>query len=138
MSSARRAIILLTAPVALAACMAEVSGRHGLDGGQEQPALIAEPSPAGYAELHRLVVEGMHGAPVVLAPDAFTERSVLVVESGPGKPALPQPRLDGRKMQAPVKFHLVMDGEGCWLVRSADGQRWPLEQRCKPAAEAVE
>ncbi|WP_193161539.1 hypothetical protein [Microbulbifer hainanensis] len=138
MSSAHRVIILLAAPVALTACMAEVAGRHALDGGQEQAALVAEPSAAGYAELQRLVTEGMHGAPVVLAQDVFTKESVLVIESGPGRPPLPQPRLDGRKTQAPVKFQLVMDGEGCWLVRSADGQRWLLQQPCKPAVEVVE
>lgn len=123
----QKAIRLVPALV-LAACSAQLAQ------GGEQPALIAEPSPAGHAELERIVSEAMYGAAVTLAPDALTQESELVIERA-APHNLQQPRLNGRELVPPQKFRLVLDAAGCWLVRATDGQRWQLDQACIPAEE---
>ena len=121
----QKSIRLLPA-LALAACSAQVA-QSG-----EQPALVAEATTAGHAELERIVSEAMYGAAVTLAPDVLTQQSELVIERA-APHNLQQPRLNGRELVPPQKFRLVLDGAGCWLVRAADGQCWQLEQACIPA-----
>ncbi|WP_143186900.1 hypothetical protein [Microbulbifer donghaiensis] len=96
--------------------------------GDPRPALLLDAGAEVRAELLRVVSAAMHGAQVTLAPDALTEESVLIVARKPQ-----QPRLSGREFDKPVKFQLVLDGEACWLVRQADGERWVLRgASCRP------
>ncbi|MBB3059642.1 hypothetical protein [Microbulbifer rhizosphaerae] len=101
--------------------------------GGEKPALIAGATLESRAELQRLVSEALHGAPVTLAEDAFTRESTLIIERNPPQ-NLQQRPLQGRDMDRPKKFRLLLSGERCWLERESDGERWELLQaKCVPA-----
>jgi hypothetical protein len=100
---------------------------------QEQPAVIAGPTPQSRAELKSVVSAAMNGQPVTLADDALTRESVLVLQRR--TPPGPQGRAaTGRTLEAPERLNLVLRGARCFLVREADGREWELEQaRCVPA-----
>jgi hypothetical protein len=101
---------------------------------QEQPAVIATPTPQSRAELASAVSAAMNGQPVTLADDALTRESVLVLQRR--TPPGPQGRAaTGRTLDTPEQFRLLLRGERCVLVHAADGREWQLEEaRCVPAA----
>ena len=101
---------------------------------QEQPAVIAAPTPQSRAELARAVSAAMNGQPVTLADDALTRESVLLLQRR--TPPGPQGRAaTGRTLDAPEQFRLVLRGARCVLVHTADGREWELEEaQCVPAA----
>lgn len=120
-------ILSMGALVLLGACNSQPAQ------GGEEPALIVGVTPEGRAELQRLVSEALHGAPVTLAEDAFTRESTLIIERNPPQ-NLQQRPLQGRNMDRPKKFRLLLSGERCWLERESDGERWELlEAKCMPA-----
>jgi hypothetical protein len=100
---------------------------------QEQPAIIAAPTPQSRAEIERVVSAAMNGQPVTIADDALTRESVLVIQRR--TPPGPQGRAaTGRTLDAPEQFRLLLRGERCTLLRAADGREWQLEEtRCVPA-----
>jgi hypothetical protein len=101
---------------------------------QEQPAVIATPTPQSRAELQAVLSAAINGQPVTLADDALTRESVLMIQRR--TPPGPQGRAaTGRTLDAPEQFRLILRGERCVLVHVADGREWELEQaRCEPAA----
>jgi hypothetical protein len=101
---------------------------------QEQPAVIATPTPQSRAELQTVVSAAMNGQPVTLADDALTRESVLTIQRR--TPPGPQGRAaTGRTLDAPEQFRLLLRGARCVLVHAADGREWELEHaRCVPAA----
>ncbi|MGL6160722.1 hypothetical protein [Microbulbifer sp.] len=101
--------------------------------GNPVPALRVDVSRESNVELERVVSEALHGAPVTLAEDAFTGESTLIIERNPPQ-NLQQRPLQGRDMDRPKKFRLLLSGERCWLERESDGERWELVQtKCVPA-----
>jgi hypothetical protein len=101
---------------------------------QEQPAVIAAPTPQSRAEIERVVSAAMNGQPVTIAADALTRESVLVIQRR--TPPGPQGRAaTGRTLDAPEQFRLLLRGARCTLLHDADGREWQLEEtRCVPAA----
>jgi hypothetical protein len=70
--------------------------------------------------------------PVLLADDALTQDSVLIIERRE-PPGANGRVLTGRVLDQPLRLHLVLDGPTCTLVRDSDGRRWPLAaNRCAP------
>lgn len=99
----------------------------------EQPALIARATPEGLEELQKLVGEALGASQVTLAEDSLTRKSTLIIERNPPR-TIEQRPLQGRNMEMPEKFSLLLGGDRCWLQREADGERWEvLESACVPA-----
>lgn len=94
-----------------------------------EPALIVDPDAASRAAL-QAAVNGVFGREVLLADDALTTSSLLIIErqmprSMDGSPAA------GRTMDPPVQLQLVTDGANCILVDTRDGSRHILtDTRC--------
>ena len=111
------ASLSLLGVIALAAC------KHVAPDANE-PALIRDPSDASRAALQQAVNSAL-GNEVLLADDALTASSVLIVErriprSVTGSPA------EGRTMDEPVRFTLVTNGTDCVLVDERNGSRYRL------------
>jgi hypothetical protein len=125
MSASLRACWLAAATVAPIGCSTLSA--------QEQPAVIAAPTPQSRAELERVVSAAFDGQPVTLADDALTRESVLSIERR--RPPGEQGRAaTGRTLEAPARLNLVLRGTRCFLVRAADGREWELsDTRCVPA-----
>jgi hypothetical protein len=100
----------------------------------EQPAVIAAPTPQSRAELERVVSAAMNGQPVTIAADALTRDSVLLIQRR--TPPGPQGRAaTGRTLEAPEQFRLLLRGDRCSLMHAADGREWRLtETQCVAAA----
>ncbi len=97
---------------------------------QDQPARIIEADAASRAALQNAVNTALH-TEVMLASDALTETSVLVIERNPPRSLQGHPT-QGRIMEAPIQFRLVRHGEDCILVDQRDRSRYPLENtRCE-------
>jgi hypothetical protein len=95
--------------------------------------LIAASTPQTRAEIERVVSAAMNGQPVTIAADALTRESVLVIQRR--TPPGPQGRAaTGRTIDAPEQFRLLLRGQRCLLVHTADGREWQIEQaQCVPA-----
>ena len=91
----------------------------------DQPAVIVDASGASRTSLQQ-TVNAVLGTNVLLADDALTDTSVLIIErklpqSIEGSPA------QGRNMEMPVQFLLVTDGSKCILIDQRDGSSdWPI------------
>jgi hypothetical protein len=99
---------------------------------EERPALIVDPTPESRAELERVVSDMLFGAEVMLADDALTDSSVLIVERNRIR-RLDNPPLSGRDLGRPERFQLVTAGNRCVLIHENDEARYELQEtRCVP------
>jgi len=99
----------------------------------EQHALLMSPGAEVREELRRAVSDAFHGAPVVLADDALTTTSELIVERTPVRDASGR-ILGGRDEDRPQHFHLLSASGACILVHDASGRRTVLQTaHCGPA-----
>lgn len=90
----------------------------------DRPARIIDPTPASRAALQDVMNRAI-GTDVVLAADAFTARSVLVIENNP-PPTMEDPVPMGRVMEPPMRFRLVTDGSNCIVIDERDRSRYLL------------
>ncbi|HLU06006.1 MAG TPA: hypothetical protein VKZ91_05565 [Woeseiaceae bacterium] len=98
----------------------------------ERPARIVGPTEESRAELARAVSEMLFGADVMLAEDALTESSVLIVERNRIRSIENRP-LSGRDLGRPERFRLVTTGDRCVLIHENDEARYELlETNCVP------
>ena len=91
---------------------------------QDRPALIVTPTPKGRAALLEAVRSAL-GSQVVLADDALTRESVLVIERAARRDPAGR-RLQGRELGTPERFRLVKSGSACVLIHERSGRRIPL------------
>ena len=92
---------------------------------EERAALIVNPTDESRAELKRAVSDMLAGAEVLLAGDALTDSSVLVIERNRIR-GLNSPPLSGRDLGRPERFQLVTNGTECLLIREKDQSRHEL------------
>ena len=98
----------------------------------ERPARIVEPTEESRAELKRVVSDMLFGADVMLAEDALTGSSVLIVERNRIR-NLDNPPLSGRDLGRPERFQLVTTGARCVLIHENTEARYELlETDCAP------
>ncbi len=119
---------LLCASVLALTCACE-----GLPASEARPAVLTNPTAETRAELSRVVSEAMHGAPVLLAEDALTHDSVLIIGRVQPRDAAGLP-LNGRELDKPQHFRLVEHAAHCFLIQESTGRRWRLRSAtCAPA-----
>lgn len=92
---------------------------------EEVHAVLVQGTDESRAELQRVVSEAMYDVPLLLAKDALTESSLLVIEPSPPS-GIEQRPLRGRDLNMPIQFRLWrIDGQ-CWLERMDNKKRWLL------------
>lgn len=98
----------------------------------EQPAVIVNPTGESRAELRQAVSGMLFGAEVLLADDALTETSVLIIERNKIQ-SMQHPPLSGRDLGRPERFQLLTNGSECVLIRESNHARTELpETDCIP------
>ena len=98
----------------------------------DAPPAIMDSTPAGSADIRQAVAAAL-GKNILTADDALTNSSVLIIERR--VPRTMQDRVgNGRILDAPETFLLVLDGGKCVLVHRRTGDRYTLENaRCHAA-----
>ena len=97
------------------------------------PAVLANPGPQVLQELSQAIVALSGFATVSLSESDLTQSSELVIErkhqhDGNGE------LLQGRDLEMPQRFQLVLQDGQCWLQHLGSGQRQLLQvARCKQA-----
>ena len=91
----------------------------------DKPARISDPTDASRAALQQ-TVNAVLNTNVTLAADALTGSSLLIVERAmprtmDGSPA------QGRTMEMPIQFRLVINGDDCILIDQRDESRHVLQ-----------
>ncbi len=118
MTANMAATLVISALVALSGC--QTTANNG-----DVPARISNPSAASRAALQAAVNDAVHTA-VLLADDALTQSSILVIERNPpgGLQNLPA---SGRNLEPAVQFRLVVNDSACILIDTRDDTRHLLE-----------
>jgi hypothetical protein len=107
--------------LALAACADAPLQAQAQAQAQEPALLTADPANAA---ILKAVVEHALGVPVVLAADALTSESQLVIEP---RPAMADGRrIQGRETRRPELFTLLLVKGECVLRRERNGELLPL------------
>ena len=81
--------------------------------------LIVDPSPESRAELESIVSAALNGREVVIADDALSTDSLLIIEPS---------HLMGRDLRRPEHFRLVLSGSSCVLVHQGTDARYELTE----------
>jgi len=119
--------------VILAAILVAVAGCKDVAPDADQSAVIINPDDASRAALQQ-TVDAALGTEVLLADDALTGTSLLVIERNPSQSIGSTPA-QGRNMDTPIQLRLVSDGSQCVLVDQRDGSRHVLENTSCVAEE---
>jgi hypothetical protein len=124
MMTFRRSMAVMVVLAGIHACVAPNAA--------ETPGVLVEPNDAARAELAGIVAAAVGSDSVLLADDALTTSSWLVIERAVPR-GLSAPPVGGRSLETPSRFRLfVVDGR-CVLEHEGDGRRWTLtEARCRP------
>jgi hypothetical protein len=88
-------------------------------------ARIVNPTPQSRAALAQAVRDALDGVPVMLADDALTRESTLIVERAAHRDPEGH-RAQGRELGRPERFMLFKTGADCVLVHERTGRRLPL------------
>ena len=89
------------------------------------PAVITDPSAESRAALQSAIATSLN-TEVIIADDALTKASVLIIERNLPQTMQQRPAL-GRNMDPPMRFHLVLNNSECILVDQRDESRHLLE-----------
>jgi hypothetical protein len=118
----------VTALAALAACRASPAP-------PAVPALITPVTAASRADLELAVSRALGGAPVRLADDALTRRSLLIIARAPARGSNGVP-LNGRELGRPQHFRLLERGSRCVLLHLETGESRLLPHtRCRASPQ---
>ncbi len=122
----------LVRPAVIAFTLFAITGCKTTPPQEDLAAVIANPTPQSRAELLRVLTKAVNGAPVTIADDALTEKSLLIIEHRSPRDLKNRP-LKGRNLSRPKQFRLVLAGKDCLLVDQSDGKRWALSSTsCVP------
>ena len=102
-----------------------VAGCSSPEVSTEFAALRMNPDSGSTAELRNVVSSALGGADVLIADDALTASSWLLIEPGMRQRIDGPPEL-GRNLGEPERFQLLLDANQCFLVHERTGLRWLL------------
>ncbi len=91
----------------------------------DRPARIVNPDADSRAALQAAVNEAL-GRQVMLADTALTDSSFLTIERWPAG-TMDNPVPQGRILEKPVQFRLVINDSDCVLIDQRDNARYVLE-----------
>ena len=91
----------------------------------DQPARIINPDEASRAALQSMV-DSILNTEVTLAENALTESSMLIIERSPPR-TMTNPNPQGRTMDEPIQFRLVINGSDCFLIDQRNESRHMLK-----------
>ncbi len=100
-------------------------GCQTLANGEDVAARITNPTDHSRAALQNIVNDVLN-TNVALADDALTDSSVLIIEQHPPR-NMQSPPSQGRNMDAPIQFRLVLNDSDCILIDQRDNSRYVLE-----------
>ncbi len=100
-------------------------GCQTLASGEDVAARITNPTDYSRAALQNAVNDALN-TDVALADDALTDSSVLTIERNPPR-SMQSPPAQGRNMDTPIQFRLVLNGSDCILIDQRDNSRYLLE-----------
>ncbi len=100
-------------------------GCQTLASGEDVAARITNPTDHSRAALQNAVNDALN-TDVALADNALTDSSVLTIERHPPR-SMQSPPAQGRNMDTPIQFRLVLNGSDCILVDQRDNSRYLLE-----------
>jgi hypothetical protein len=101
-------------------------GCQTVAGNLDQPARITSTSDASRGDLQSAVNAAL-STEVILADDALTSTSLLIIEINPPK-SIDGASSQGRIVAAPIQFRLVINGTDCILIDQRDESRYLLEK----------
>ena len=101
-------------------------GCQTLASGEDVAARITNPTDYSRAALQN-TVNVVLNTDVALADDALTDSSVLTIERNPPR-SMQSPPAQGRNMDTPIQFRLVLNGSDCILIDQRDNSRYLLEK----------
>ena len=100
-------------------------GCQTLANGEDVAARITNPTAHSRAALQNTVNDVLM-TDVALAADALTDSSVLIIEQHPPR-NMQSPLSQGRNLDTPIRFRLVLNGSDCILIDQRDNSRYVLE-----------
>jgi hypothetical protein len=100
-------------------------GCQTLANGEDVAARITNPTAHSRAALQNTVNDVLM-TDVALAADALTDSSVLIIEQHPPR-NMRSPPSQGRNLDMPIRFRLVLNGSDCILIDQRDNSRYVLE-----------
>ena len=100
-------------------------GCQTLANGDDLAARITNPTAHSRAALQNTVNDVLM-TDVALAADALTDSSVLIIEQHPPRNMQSAPS-QGRNLDTPIRFRLVLNGSDCILIDQRDNSRYVLE-----------
>jgi len=110
----------------------QLAGCQTMNAAADVPALITNPDEASRAALQAAVAASFGGLDVLLADDALTTSSVLMLERSP-RGSLDSNQAMGRVLEQPIRFQLVKNGTECTLIDLRDDSRHVLsDTSCIP------
>lgn len=102
-----------------------MSGCQTMATDQDRPARIVNPNDQSRAALQS-VVDDVLNTHVTLADNALTDSNFLSIERNPPR-TMQNPNPQGRIMEVPILFRLVINGPDCILIDDRDSNRYVLE-----------
>lgn len=111
--------------ISVAALWLMLSGCQTANIENDRPARIVDADADSRAALQAAVNEAL-GTEVMLADTALTDRSWLTIERWPAG-TMDNPVPQGRILEKPIQFRLVINGSDCILIDQRDSARYVLE-----------
>jgi len=102
-----------------------LAGCQSLAATDDIPAWITNPDNGSRAALQAAVNDALN-TEVALADDALTSSSILIIQRNPAGSLEGQPA-QGRNMDMPIQFRLMISGGDCVLVDQRDQSRRILQ-----------
>lgn len=121
----RTARVLAAATALLGLCTCRCPPMRALE-----PAVLVSPSDQDRMRLSQIVGRALNRPSILLAPDALTVESTLIVEPVRPRDSSGLP-LNGRELGPPEHFELAKAGSCCFLIQQRTGERWRLRQSCR-------
>jgi nitroreductase len=112
--------------ISVSALWLMLSGCQTVNTDDDRPARIVDPDADSRAALQAAVNEAL-GTEVMLADTALTDRSRLTIERWPAG-TMDNPVPQGRILEKPIQFRLVINGSDCILIDQRDSARYVLEK----------
>ena len=102
-----------------------LTGCQTVNADLDRPARIVNADADSRAALQAVVNEAL-GREVMLADNALTNTSLLTIERWPAG-TMENPVPEGRRLDRPIQFRLVVNGSDCILIDQRNASRHMLE-----------